>query len=184
MSSGYDTFELLTPRLRIRSFTEDDLEELTALYADPEVMRYLPSSDVDARTRAEESLPAFKDQFERSGFTLWAAEEREGGAFVGRVGLWDLDKSAEVEIAYVIAPRHWGKGYATESAEASLEFGFEELNLPEIAGVASPANHASLRVMEKLGFAFVRVGTFYRFECRYHVLPRETWRKKNADSCL
>ena len=164
---------LETNRLRLRLFEPGDVAALAALYEDPEVMHFIPVGKEPPDCPGQ--VERFRDRFEQSGYTLWLAERKDDGAFVGRVGLWPLDGTDEVELAYLLERRHWGSGLATEAAAACLQFGFTQCRLSSIAAIADPDNGASLRVMEKLGFRFVREDRFYGIAVRYHLLHREEW---------
>jgi len=161
---------LETDRFQLRLFRASDVDALAALYADPEVMRYLKGPR--PRELAEKHVPAFAEQFEKTGYTLFAVESKATGEVVGRVGLWPLDQTDEVELGYVIARAHWGQGIATETSAACVDDGFRRLRLPFIAAIAVPENKASLRVMQKLGFRYVRPDRYYDNEVLYHRLDR------------
>jgi len=162
-----------TNRLQLRLFEQSDVEQLYLLYSDPEVMRYMRGTRT--REQAEKHIQDFAQQYAKTGFTLWAVEQKTDGQFVGRVGLWHLDGTQEVELGYVIAKPHWGKGIATEASVACLDLGFRRLALEFIAAIAVPENSASLRVMSKLGFKFVREDRYYDMDVLYHRLERGEW---------
>lgn len=162
---------LETERFRLRVFCDADADVLFALYTDPDVMRYLGGTR--NHDTAKEHVAKFADQFDKTGYSLWAVEHKASGQFVGRVGLWPLDKTDEVELGYVIARRYWGQGAATETSLACLEYGFGRLELPFIAAIARAENGASLRVMQKLGFRFVRNDRFYDTDVLYHRLDAD-----------
>jgi RimJ/RimL family protein N-acetyltransferase len=152
-------FIVETARYGLRLFRADDLDFLAGLYADPEVMRFYPSTK--SREVAEQQIGKFAEVYATKGYTLWAVEEKATGAPIGRVGLWPLDKTAEVELGYMIARSHWSRGAATETSAACLKYGFEKLQLPFVAAICVPANMPSRRVMEKLGFQFIRHDRYY-----------------------
>ena len=62
----------------------------------------------------------------------------------------------EVDLGYRFIKAAWGKGYASEAAMASINYGFEKLGLRRIVGRAMPGNIASLKVLEKCGMRFIR----------------------------
>ena len=162
-----------TERLRIRPFDEQDVDNLYLLYSDPEVMRYMRG--VRNREQAEKHIPAFAEQFEETGFTIWALEEKLSREFVGRAGLWPLPGTTEVELGYMIVREHQGNGFATEASAGCLEFGFQPLSLDHIAAISQPGNLASRRVLAKLGFEFIREDRFYDVDVLYHRLERINW---------
>jgi ribosomal-protein-alanine N-acetyltransferase len=121
--------------------------------ADPRVMQYFPAP----LTRAESDafVARIRQHFASHGFGTWAVEAVNEGALIGFTGLSHPRFQAHftpcVETGWRLAADYWGKGYATEAADAALRFGFEQLSLSQIVSFASSANRRSLRVMEKLG---------------------------------
>jgi len=95
--------------------------------------------------------------FEERGFGLWAIEIPNVTSFAGFIGLTVARFEARftpcVEIGWRLAHEHWGRGYATEGAQATLEFGFTALGLEEVVSFTTAGNMRSRRVMEKLGMS-------------------------------
>jgi ribosomal-protein-alanine N-acetyltransferase len=144
---------LATARLLLRPWRQADREPFRALNADPQVMRYFPAPlDAAASDRLADRIEANMAMW---GFGLWAVEVRCGPAFVGFVGLSVPAFAAHftpcVEVGWRLARAAWGRGYATEAAEAALRFGFVEERLDEIVSITVPSNRASRAVMERLG---------------------------------
>lgn len=145
--------ELLTARLRLREFREDDWPAVLAYQRDP---RYLRFYEWEGRTaeaaRAFVRLFLAQQQEEpRTKFQL-AVTRREGGELIGNVGIRLPEPgSHEAEIGYELAPEQWGHGYATEAARAIVAFGFGELALHRISAECVADNVASARVLRKLG---------------------------------
>lgn len=162
-----------TERCNLRLFEESDIDDLHSLYSDKDVMRFLPGEY--SRDVAERHVSAFAEVFDERGYTLWAVNSNETGKLVGRVGLWPLNGTEEIELGYVIARAYWGKGIATEASKACLEYGFKELEMPFVAAITVSENHASLRVMEKLGFRFIREDHYYDTDVLYHRLDSEAY---------
>lgn len=144
---------LTTDRLVLRQWRDEDAEPFAALNADPETMRYYPSTLT--RERSDALLAERQAGLELQGWGLWAVEVRDGAPFVGFVGLAEPQFEAHftpcVEAGWRLAREHWGNGYATEAADAAVAFGFVELGRDEIVAYTTPANLRSRRVMEKLG---------------------------------
>jgi RimJ/RimL family protein N-acetyltransferase len=161
---------LETDRFQLRLFRESDVDALAALYADPEVMRLLKGPR--PRELAEKHVHLLAEHFAKTGYTLFAVESKATSEMIGRVGLWPLDQTDEVELGYVIARAHWGQGIATETAAACVDDGFRRLRLPFIAAVCDIDHDASVRVMLKLGFQFIRTARFYDCDVLYHRLDR------------
>jgi RimJ/RimL family protein N-acetyltransferase len=144
---------LATERLILRQWRDTDRPAFAALNADPVVMEFFPAT----RTRAESDMvfDKLRDHIDRYGFGFWALELRETGENIGFTGLQHVDFEARfcpaVEIGWRLAMQHWGKGYATEAALASLDFAFGALELGEVVSFAVDRNIRSRSVMERIG---------------------------------
>ena len=146
-----DFYWLTTPRLALRRVTHDDLDWLAALYSDPDVMRYL--GGVKDRTKAEEILNTRILQYydEHPGFGVWMTVERVTGTRLGCHLLNHIRGESIVQVGFTLEKSAWGKGFGTEMASAVLRYGFVDMKVPRIAGMASLQNHASQRVLMKIG---------------------------------
>jgi RimJ/RimL family protein N-acetyltransferase len=100
-------------------------------------------------------IPAVNSHGDKHGYTLWAVELKETGELMGFIGLnytdWESHFTPAVEVGWRLGSPYWGKGYATEGAKASLDYGFNSCGLKEIVSFTVPANKRSIRVMEKIG---------------------------------
>ena len=153
--------ELRTERLLLRRWRESDLEPWAAMNADPEVREHL--GGVITREQSDASVAAFTAEFDERGYGWWAIEVRETGEFIGFAGLDDVEPTVPftgVEIGWRLARSSWGHGYATEAARATLTFGFETCDLPEILAITTAGNHRSQAVMRRLGMTHDPADTF------------------------
>ncbi|WP_454333669.1 GNAT family N-acetyltransferase [Streptomyces glaucescens] len=144
--------ELRTERLLLRSWRDSDRDPWFALNTDPEVRRYLPG--MPTRERTDRGVTEFQADLDARGWGFWAVEVRGTGEFIGLAGLDPVEEGQPftgVEAGWRLARSAWGHGYATEAARAVLDFGFAELDLPEILAITVPANRRSRAVMERLG---------------------------------
>ncbi|GAA3040322.1 GNAT family protein [Streptosporangium longisporum] len=148
------TYPIRTERLILRPYTPDDLDALHAIQRLPEVTRYL-YWEPRTRTESEKSLHTKMAQTRllEEGQTLTlAAELATTGQLVGDGMLhWYSSRHRGAELGYVLHPDHHGHGYATEIGHALLALGFDGLDLHRIIGRLDARNHASTRVLEKLG---------------------------------
>lgn len=151
---------LETERLYINPFTVNDLPLLNKLHADEDVMKYHPSGK-RSEERIVKDLDAIIEHQNVYGYSFWGVFEKKHHQFIGRVGLWHLDKTELVELGYSLFRQFWGQGYATEMSEKVLQFGFSQLNLSEIFAVIHPENVVSQKVAKKLGFCFLREAFYY-----------------------
>jgi RimJ/RimL family protein N-acetyltransferase len=109
---------------------------------------------VISREKAEETVRAGIESFDRHGFGFWGLRERDRKELIGFCGLRTVEPGDDVEILYGIAPPLWGRGYATEAARALLAWAFRETGRTKIFAGADAGNRASLRVMEKIGMRY------------------------------
>jgi RimJ/RimL family protein N-acetyltransferase len=155
---------LRTERLVIRPYRDDDASGLHEVFGSPEVMRWTPSppsKDVAETAQRLARAMAFTAR-QPPGMGLWALELGESGEFLGQVGLFPVEgKGPEVEVAYELAPRAWGHGYATEAARALVDYGFAELSLRRIVALILPDNARSRNVASKCGMTLAGPGSFY-----------------------
>jgi RimJ/RimL family protein N-acetyltransferase len=148
---------LETPRLAIRQFTEDDVDNLFNLNSDPGVMRYLgrpPSREV----LRDEIIPfhlGVYQRFDRLG--TWAAEAASTGEFLGWFHFRAEDGDiTNIDLGYRLRRAAWGKGFATEGSAALINMGFTDLGVQRVFAHTMTANAASRRVLEKCGLTLVR----------------------------
>lgn len=147
-----------TERLIARDWERSDIEQLLAMNADKEVMRYF----LNTRT-PEESLTDYKiitEEITCYGFGLFAFEEKDTGKFIGYLGLhhisFELDITPAIEIAWRFRKEFWNRGYATEGAIAYFKFAKEKCNLNKIYAFTTVSNRPSARVMQKAGMKYLR----------------------------
>ena len=117
-----------------------------------------PRREPPTRQDVLDGLAYKVEHWERHGFGMWLARERETGEMVGRGGLQYTYTAGlnDVEAGWAIVPERWGQGLGTELACACVEVAFEHLDLLEIVAFTLPSNVPSRRVMEKAGFEYER----------------------------
>lgn len=140
-------------RLVLRDLTLEDLDDLAALYADPRVRQYFPDGTLTRSQTLKELEWIIKVYYGTYGYGLWAAILKDSGELVGRCGLlpWEIGGRTEVEVAYLLGTRRWGRGLATEAAVAITEFAFATLEVDRLIAMVDPRNAASRNVATKAG---------------------------------
>jgi RimJ/RimL family protein N-acetyltransferase len=161
--------------LRLRPFRAEDLEPYAALCSDPEVMRYVGERCVLSREEAWRQMAMLAGHWHLRGFGMWAVEELETGTFVGRVGLHYPEGWPDREVAWALARRFWGRGYAAEAARAALAEAFQ-LGWPRIISLIDPANTRSIRLAERLGERLAGEATVHGHLVAVYALERSAWR--------
>jgi RimJ/RimL family protein N-acetyltransferase len=153
--SATSTDVLETERLVLRRPKDGDLEGFALLCADPEVMRYIGTGRPLDRGTAERSFAIIQAHWGRHGAGLRSAISRDDGEYLGFVGLAVVPgrsvAGGETEIGWRLRRAAWGKGYATEGAQAVRDQAFGELGITALVSLIQPGNQASARVAEKLG---------------------------------
>ena len=144
---------LETERLLLRRLLPGDLDDLFALYRDPEIRRYFPEGTLTYEETREELEWFLNGHPEHSELGLWATIHKETDRFVGRCGLlpWTIDQRPEVEVAYLLAKQYWGQGLGTEAAQGIVDYAVEKLNLSRLICMITPGNQASANVARKIG---------------------------------
>src|SRR5690606_29794351 len=144
---------LQTPRLILRELNTNDAQIFYKLNLNPNVVQYTGDLPFESVSDAEEFLKNYHP-YQDYGYGRWAVIEKDSGEFFGWCGLKFDGK--ETDIGFRFFEKHWNYGFATESAKACLEYGFNELNLNEIVGRAIKDNLASIKVLEKIGMKFIK----------------------------
>lgn len=143
-----------TERTLIRVVEPNDLPDLLEINASDEVTRYVPyktwvtTADSHAWLERMEKLQAGGDALQL------VIVLRDTGHVVGACLLFAFDEtSSRAEIGYVLGRRHWGHGYMHEAIQAVMAFVFEQLGLRRLEATIDPRNSASVKLIERLGFA-------------------------------
>ncbi|MGH2830820.1 MAG: GNAT family N-acetyltransferase [Actinomycetota bacterium] len=142
-----------TSRLCLRSLAADDRDALYAIYADPEVSRYLLTQP----RSIEEFGPPFQKMVELSStLGMWAIINKADERIIGRCGFYPYSELETPELAYLLSRAHWGAGLATEAARGCLAYALSERRWPEVVAMVRPENRASARVLAKVGMRWAR----------------------------
>ncbi len=149
-----------TERLLIRPLALSDDKGMFELDSDPEVHRFLGRKPVQTIDECRKVIEFVRQQYIDFGIGRWAVTEKENGDFVGWTGFKMMKDmvnghTGHYDFGYRLVRRFWGKGYATESGKAALEYGVRSLKFADIYGMTDVDNVASRRVLEKLGFRYV-----------------------------
>ncbi len=160
---------LESERLLMDAFTEDDLDELAPMLADPEVMRFIPGPP-RTREQAERGLKVMLAHQRRYGFAAFAVRDKATNRLQGWCGLMEFDATGEVELLYLFARSAWGRGLATEASREVVKAA-RQIGLARLVAAVIPENKASRRVLEKCGFEAWRMGR--HFGCELEMLKLE-----------
>lgn len=150
---------LATERLLLRRFTMADADDLVALDADPDVMRFITGGVPTSREEIEDKiLPAHLASYRRLGSCgCLAAVDRSTGQFLGWFRFEPRPEPGEIALGFRLRKAAWGRGYATEGSRGLIRKGFTELGAQRVVAETMAVNMASRRVLEKAGLTLVRI---------------------------
>jgi ribosomal-protein-alanine N-acetyltransferase len=154
---GEEMSLLHSARTVLRPLGEADVDAIHALWTDPRVRRFLWDDVVIPRERVTEIMAASTVHFAEHRYGWWAVQERGSAELLGFCGLRPSERGAP-ELLYGLWPHHWGKGLATEAAQAVLSYAFTTLGQAEVVAATDVPNEASVRVLERLGMQLERRG--------------------------
>jgi RimJ/RimL family protein N-acetyltransferase len=160
----------------LRPFAANDLDDLSALMANADFMRF--SLGVFSREQTAKFLEKVRAR-DRAGLpSQFALILRSNQTLIGFCGffLQTVDGVEELEIAYRLDPSHWGQSLATEAARAVRDHAFADLELPHVISLIHPNNIASRRVAEKNGMTPEKETLFRGFPTIVFGISREQWR--------
>lgn len=170
-----------TDRLQVRHLKPEDLDDLAALCADPLAMQYMDDGELLTREECEGWIDTCQIKYRDRGYGTSAIIERSSGDFVGFCGVIRAPENDFDEIIYALKQDHWGKGYATEVAQAMLEYVFEISELDVIYATIDPDNLTSQKMMPKLNMPLHEDrknddGS----TTRVYAIHRQAWASKSA----
>lgn len=164
--------KLETERLILRPVTLDDAQDFFEMDSNPNVHKYLGNNPVTSIEQSKAWIEDILDQYDNYGMGRLAVVKKDTNEFLGWCGLkYERVVRKEFDyydIGYRFKEQHWGKGYATESAIASLNYGFKDLKLKEICGAAEADHAASNYILKKIGMQPSGTFTFDGSLCNWY----------------
>ncbi|ABW16094.1 GCN5-related N-acetyltransferase [Parafrankia sp. EAN1pec] len=165
---------VVTDRLILRGWRDEDIEPYAAMNADAETMRYLDGvCGLDGTIRLVQRARAL---WARRGHGMWAVEDRATGEFLGRAGTFYGEGWPGVEVAVSIRRDRWGQGLGTEAIRAALDFGFTRLDVDELITVTHPENAGMNAIARKLGMTFREIADVGPWRANnVYAISRDEW---------
>ncbi len=138
---------ITTERCELRELEPSDLDHVVWLETNVEVRQFLggPKDERIIRTEFHQCFRA--ERFSHN----WTIRNREDDSFVGLITLDTHHNGVDAEVSYQILPEWWGLGYASETVQAVIVYGLEDLKLPRIVAETQVANIRSCQLLEHLG---------------------------------
>ena len=167
-----------TKRLILREFLPGDEVGMFELDSNSEVHKYLGNNPITTIEQAREIIENICRQYIKNGIGRWATIEKTSNQFIGWSGLkfiTDVENNQTnfYDVGYRFMPQYWGKGYATESAKAALEYAFNTMNMKEVIGTCHEENKASRKALEKCGLKFVEKFLWENITCDWLKITKE-----------
>jgi [ribosomal protein S5]-alanine N-acetyltransferase len=140
-------------RIALRWLTAADADDIYEIYSDPEAMRFWSTTAMTAKSQARTLLREIREEHVAGHLHEWGLLCQKGGKIIGTCTLFHLDRSnRRAEIGFALGRPWWGRGLMGEALTVLLDFAFGELGLRRIEADTDPANSASIRLLESLGF--------------------------------
>ncbi len=154
-----------TERLILRGPVPADADVWVTFISEPDFGRYVPRSKVTRtpQERAERTISNYQQRWESQPLSAvgWAVTRKKDGQFIGLCGAEALEGTNDGELDYYCGKPYWGQGFATEAARAVVRFCFEHTSWDRIVAAIVPANIASNRVLDHLGFVYEKHVNYY-----------------------
>lgn len=149
-------------RLILRELLPEDAQGIFEMDSDAEVHQYLGNKPIKTLEESRVSIEYIRQQYIDNGIGRWAVIEKETNQFIGWSGLKLITELTNghinyYDLGYRFIKKYWGKGYATESARASISYAFNQLNADEVYAIADIDNLASVKILEKLGLKRINI---------------------------
>lgn len=161
-----------TARLKLVPLGARWNDDLIKLFHDPDVADWLFLTGPPTREQLEARTVIHERIWAERGYGMFAVLEKATGRFVARVGAMTTPETGRIEIAWSTVKDAWGKGYASEAAQAAIDFTFANSSLEALDCYLRPDNTASRRVAEKVGFRYQDTRFLYERPLRYYRMPR------------
>lgn len=151
-------YRLETAHLRLRQFEKQDAPTLFTHHQEPGVAKWIPNESYQDLAEAADAVDFFAGCAAQNQFPfVLAIELKQNGDLVGDAGMNEVEGHPnEMEIGYSICEKYAGNGYATEALSAVTDFAFAHFGVKRLYGRVMKGNLASVRVLEKCGYTYVR----------------------------
>jgi ribosomal-protein-alanine N-acetyltransferase len=163
---------LRTAHLALRPLQAEDAQILLRIYQVDGVLQYFPNTTPPPLEKIQKFIAGLEKHWAEYGYGNWGILPEGESQIIGWAGLQYLPELDETEVGYLLNRPFWGKGYATEAAHASLQFGFENFAFDHLIALVHPDNLGSRRVLEKCGMTYVENKVLWGLEMRRYRLEK------------
>lgn len=161
-----------TERLIIRELSVNDISRMYQIYQSKEIREFVDDIDDYLAIEIEKHRAYIKNVYTFYGYGYWGVFDKNTQELIGRCGIQNniIDDVPEIELGYLIATSHWGKGFGHECTEAVLDYAINELHIPRIVAQIDRRNERSIKLASDLGMEFEKVITKDGHSCDLYVI--------------
>lgn len=168
-----------TDRFILRDVEESDLQGIFDLDSDSEVHTYLGTPPIKTLEEARQVIQYIRSQYATNGIGRWAIIDKKTSDFVGWTGLkFEQELRSDFDyydIGYRLRKKYWGQGIATLTAQKSLQYGFDQMDLDEICGGAEVEHKASNHILQKIGLTYVEQFEYDGILHNFYRIKKSDW---------
>ncbi|UOQ92188.1 GNAT family N-acetyltransferase [Halobacillus shinanisalinarum] len=144
-----------TMRILMRQLAVEDITEFYEIVKKNSVGQWLGIGNGMTFEESEQYVNKILKHWNQHSFGVWAVVNNSTKEIMGHCGLRYIDDTKDIEIIYLLDPKFWGMGYATEAGNAAIKFAFNSLKINKLAARVRTNNFKSKKVLVKLGFQFI-----------------------------
>ncbi|WP_164669014.1 GNAT family N-acetyltransferase [Virgibacillus doumboii] len=144
-----------TKRILMRQLTVADIKEFYEIVKKNSVGEWLGIGNGMSFEESEQYVNKIIKHWNQHSFGVWAVVNKSTKEIMGHCGLRYIDDTENIEIIYLLDPKFWGMGYATEAGNAAIKFAFKSLKINKLTARVRTNNLKSKKVIDKLGFKFI-----------------------------
>jgi ribosomal-protein-alanine N-acetyltransferase len=172
-----------TERLILREILATDVDGFFEMDSDPDVHTWLGSEPLQQKEQAANAIQFIRQQYIDNGIGRWAVVDKNTNEFLGWAGLKLITELTNnhinyFDLGYRFMQKHWGKGYASEAAAASLAYAFNELHANEVYAIADCKNIASNKILTKTGLTLIEIFVHHDIPCHWYKIDRDAFEHK------
>ena len=166
-----------TERLILREILPTDVDGFFEMDSDPDVHLYVGNEPLQTKQQAAGAIEFIRKQYITNGIGRWAVIDKTTNEFLGWAGLKLITEPINnhnnfLDLGYRFIKKHWGKGYASEAATASVAYAFNEMQANEVYAHAHSENGASNKILTRTGLTFIESFTHQNILCNWYKIDR------------
>ncbi len=172
--------KLETKRLILREVLSTDVDNLFELDNNPNVQKYVGNKPVKDKLEVEKLIQNLQLQYTENGISRWAVIDKNTNEFIGWSGIKLIKESMNnhnnfYELGYRFIERYWGKGFATETTVALVDYAFKNLKIENIYAICDIENKGSKNVLEKTGLKLIETFNYRDKEHNWFKMTKNDW---------